>query len=88
MVFRFFSPRPGWFIKMCFVPPPESLSESFKSQVSSLEEELSVKDNMLKATQTELMQCKKELSAKELNLQKAHTLITQEGERVNTHSYH
>lgn len=45
-----------------------------------------MKDSMLKVTQGELVQCKKELAAKELNLQKTHTRIAQESERVKTHT--
>ncbi|XP_029021445.1 centromere protein F isoform X2 [Betta splendens] len=59
----------------------KSLSE-IRSHVSSLEEELSVKDTMLKATQGEMVQCKKELTAKELSLQKTQARITQESERA------
>lgn len=68
---------------VCLVHPSETLSD-IRSHVSSLEEELSVKDSMLKATQCELVQCKKELTAKELNLQKTNTCIAQESERVQT----
>lgn len=70
---------------VCLIHPSETLSEIL-SHVSFLEEELSVKDNMLKATQGELLQCKKELTTKELNLQKTHTRIAQESERVKTHT--
>ncbi|XP_067374244.1 centromere protein F isoform X2 [Channa argus] len=59
----------------------EFLSEMW-SRVSTLEKELSVKDSMLKATQSELVQCKKELAAKELSLQKAHTSVSQENEKT------
>lgn len=72
-------------VSVCLAHPSETLSE-IRSHVSSLEEELSVKDSMLKATQGELVQCKKELTAKELNLQKTHARIAQESERVQTHT--
>ncbi|KAK2849006.1 hypothetical protein Q5P01_008840 [Channa striata] len=60
----------------------ESLSE-IRSRVSTLEKEMSMKDSMLKTTQSELVQCKKELSANELSLQKTHTRISQESERAS-----
>lgn len=59
--------------------------------MSRLEEELSVKAGTLKSIQSEMVQSKKELAARELSLQKArdelslvHTRITQESERVKT----
>lgn len=67
---------------VCLVHLSESLSE-IRSRVSFLEEELSVKDTMLKATQGEMVQCKKELAAKEIILQKTQARIRQESERVN-----
>lgn len=71
-------------VSVCLVHPSETSSE-IQRRVSSLEEDLSVKDSMLKTTQSELVQCKKELAAKELNLQKTLTRIAQESERVKTH---
>ncbi|XP_018515847.1 centromere protein F isoform X2 [Lates calcarifer] len=67
----------------------KSLSE-MRSRVSRLEEELSVKAGTLKSIQSEMVQSKKELAARELSLQKArdelslvHTRITQESERAS-----
>lgn len=61
-----------------------------RGRVSALEEELSVKTGTLKSLQNEMVQRKKELSAKELSVQRArdelslaHTRIAQESERVN-----
>ncbi|XP_034546257.1 centromere protein F [Notolabrus celidotus] len=66
-----------------------SLSE-MRSRVSALEEELSVKAGTLKSIQNEMMQSKKELTAKEHNIQRArdelslaHTRMAQESERAS-----
>lgn len=72
------------------VHPPASLSE-VRSRVAALEEELCAKAGMLKSIQNEMVQSKKELTARELSLQKArdelslaHTGMAQERERVKT----
>lgn len=69
------------------------MSSEIQSRVSSLEEELLVKDRTLKSIQSEMVQMKKELAAKEFSLQKvsnelsvAHIRLTQDSERVNTHT--
>ncbi|XP_062249682.1 centromere protein F isoform X3 [Platichthys flesus] len=66
-----------------------SLSE-IKSRVSCLEEELSVKTRTLKSIQNDLVQSKKDVTSREIGLQKArdelilsHTRITQESERAS-----
>ncbi|XP_035017162.2 centromere protein F isoform X2 [Hippoglossus stenolepis] len=66
-----------------------SLSE-IKSRVSCLEEELSVKTRTLKSIQSDLVQSKKDVTSREISLQKArdelslvHTRITQESERAS-----
>ncbi|XP_032383843.1 centromere protein F isoform X1 [Etheostoma spectabile] len=66
-----------------------SLSEVL-SRVSALEEELGAKAGMLKSVQNEMVQSKKELTARELSLQKArdelslaHTGMAQERERAS-----
>ncbi|XP_023263124.1 centromere protein F-like [Seriola lalandi dorsalis] len=65
------------------------LSE-MQSRVSCLEEELSVKAGTLKSIQNEMVQSKKELTARDLSLQRArdelslaHTRMTQESERAS-----
>lgn len=72
----------------CLLYTAASLSE-MQSRVSGLEEELSAKVKMLKSIQSEMAQSKKELTARELSLQKArdeismaHTRISQESQRV------
>lgn len=67
----------------------ESLTEAW-SRVTALEEELSVKTGTLKSIQSEMVQSKKELGARELSLQKvsnelslAHARTAQESERVS-----
>lgn len=59
--------------------------------MTALEEELSVKTGTLKSIQSEMVQSKKELGARELSLQKvsnelslAHARTAQESERVKT----
>lgn len=71
-----------------------SVSPQSQSRMSSLEEELLVKDRTLKSIQNEMTQTKKELAAKELSLQKvsnelslAQTHMAQDSERVNTCTY-
>lgn len=71
-----------------------SVSPQSQSRMSSLEEELLVKDRTLKSIQNEMAQTKKELAAKELSLQKvsnelslAQTRMAQDSERVNTCTY-
>lgn len=71
-----------------------SVSPQSQSRMSSLEEELLVKDRTLKSIQNEMAQNKKELAAKELSLQKvsnelslAQTRMAQDSERVNTCTY-
>ncbi|XP_078116583.1 uncharacterized protein LOC144524302 isoform X1 [Sander vitreus] len=66
-----------------------SLSE-VRSRVAALEEELCAKAGMLKSIQNEMVQSKKELTARELSLQKArdelslaHTGMAQERERAS-----
>nr|XP_019958536.1 PREDICTED: centromere protein F-like [Paralichthys olivaceus] len=66
-----------------------SLSE-IKNRVSCLEEELSVKTRTLKSIQNDLVQSKKDVTSREISLQKArdelslaHTRITQESERTS-----
>ncbi|XP_022615861.1 centromere protein F-like [Seriola dumerili] len=61
-----------------------------QSRVSCLEEELSVKTGTLKSIQNEMVQSKKELTARDLSLQRArdelslaHTRMTQESERAS-----
>lgn len=80
------------YVSVCLVHTLASLSE-MRSRVSCLEEELSVKAGTLKSIQNEVVQNKKELAARELSLQRArdelslaHTRITQESERVKSHS--
>lgn len=57
--------------------------------MASLEEELSSKAALIKSTQNEMAQTKKELAAKEISVQRArdelslaHTRMAQENERV------
>uniref|UniRef100_A0A3Q1FBT9 Si:dkeyp-115e12.6 n=1 Tax=Acanthochromis polyacanthus TaxID=80966 RepID=A0A3Q1FBT9_9TELE len=66
-----------------------SLSE-MRRRISALEDELSAKASTLKSIQSEMVQSKKELTAKELNLQKirdelslAHTRMAQDSERAS-----
>ncbi|XP_023137769.2 centromere protein F isoform X1 [Amphiprion ocellaris] len=66
-----------------------SLSE-MRRRISALEDELSAKASTLKSIQNEMVQSKKELAAKELNLQKirdelslAHTRMAQDSERAS-----
>ena len=77
---------------MCLPHPPASLSEA-RSCVSALEEELRAKAGALKSVQSEVVQSKKELAAREISLQKArdelslaHARMAQESERVKTHT--
>lgn len=76
-----------YFIFVCITA---SLSE-LRSRFTDLEEQLRVKAETLKSIQNEVAQNKKDLAAKELNLQKlqdelslAHTRMAQESERVST----
>lgn len=61
--------------------------------MSALEEELCVKAVTMKSIQNEMAQSKKELTARELSIQRArdelslaHTRMAQESERVNMHT--
>ncbi|XP_051276841.1 centromere protein F isoform X2 [Dicentrarchus labrax] len=63
---------------------------ALRSRVSALEEELCAKAGTLKSVQNEMVQSKKELAARELNIQRArdeltlaHTRMAQESERAS-----
>ncbi len=71
---------------------PLASVSALRSRVSALEEELCAKAVTIKSIQNEMVQSKKEISAKELNIQRArdelslaHARIAKESERVRTH---
>lgn len=74
----------------CVSGPAASLADAGR-RVTALEAELCAKAGALKSIQSEMVQSKTELAAKELGLQKArhelsmaHTRVAQESERVKT----